>query len=1118
MKLTIALSSAPKTALLKNSESVYSTENQQNLSDLLKFFQYHSKNNQIDDEKAVVIRFSGFLESSASISDDLNQKNLSLLDSEISKFFTSLATNTNIKKLHINFNFRNSNASKIFDQVILFNKFVSGMKGNQTLEDIQIENLENADLKLFFDNLETTKIKKLLFYDLENCDFSKVESISNRIIELMFESCNSEYVHIIANVLKNNHEKNIQKFSIKNTYLGDQWVAKNENQFLMQMIDILYDYQNLKVLELDYCFLENDGLQKIAEMIKKKAEKNEFLEELSLMGNEFYDFEIFLEIWFRVKKFVRANLTDLIVTREKLKTLQEKYSEQEKQNPIWSQCTIINFDAFRFVGLTVNASKEAIRSFLITFPFTGDIKKDMKIASILFEGNTKNMIDVQYNLVMDKFVKLVVHNPIVIQSANKSRTQKLLDISDMRFKNRLSKGVNLMSASEKTYEFCEVGPTRSQNKVYTLNKKMALDALKTGLNPYTQIKIKPCNPDDPEIEYLIEKMIATVEINEGEDFLKDVEDRVQKTASFLEKNSLKRTSVEQEQSNEKASKKQKTALMVNEIQEKKKEILFNKNDCEKEIFDLSEEALRIFRMWKQDVFTMGKVFFYIPPHVSAEFARTRPCDSVVLYRGMSWREKTQLEDFLKSKTFEQNNRNGQKEVWITDVYKTFHSWTFDFFVAKNFAQYDGNRCGIIFESHFEPEDIVIDFTKLRSYNIMNSEKEILVRPMKVTCKIIEIIKDGIISYEDENMELVSFLKENTQYTIQAKMVTLMKKNFDPNTIVHNLPFYWHLMMKDWTVVLDIVSPRIDTTKNANYKNSSLIARLIDFLENESVYTCRMLISNIKKNFNKIYKTRESRRIVFQESGDDVHCWFLNQIYEKKYNFIFELFDTNMNKESVEDDAHASFWKKFLEPLKINILVNSPDLYEALNEYFEKLEEKPFNSMMYDIARAKLVSLQNEIGTENLGPNFETEFKKYFYYKSMDTILKTFVHEHFYLKEMRGNILEIRSSVEKNGYVAISLAPSLEYNLFLYIYCFDMRDQVKSIIFDRLTNKRYKILKKEYNFIVVKEFSKNENPQDKLILKLIANSQDQEKILTTSLYYCMSAIAAINFDQYKINPN
>jgi len=1101
-----------KTAPLKNSEPVYSTENLQNLSDLLRFFQYHYENNPIDDEKAVVIRLDELFDDDSPISNEFkNEKNVSSLDSEISKFFSSLATNTHIKKLHIDF--RNFNGPKIFGDVIIFDKFVSGIKRNQTLEEVKLEYLYHADMKLFFENLETTKIKRVLLNQIGHCDFSHTKNISKRIFELSFKDCHSVYVNFIGNALKNNEEKNIQKFSIKNPSLNP--MQRNERQSYMHLIDTLGDFRNLKVLELDHCGLDNEGLQKIAEMVKKKAEKNEFLEELSIMGNEFYDFEIFLEIWFNVKKIVHAKLENLITTIENLQKLREKYPQQ---NSIWTQCTIINFDVYQFLGMSVNASKDQIRSLLIRFPFSGSIEHDMKIASVLFEGYPKNIIEDKYNQIMDHFVKLVVHNPIVIQSANKGRTQKLFDISDIRFKNRLTKSVNLMAASEKTYPFCEIGSTRSQNKIYSLNEKMAIEALKTGINPYTQIKIKPCHPEDPEIEALVEKMIQIVKINEGDDFMKDVDDRVQKTASFLEKNSLKRTLVKH--SNEKASKKQKTALMLGEIQEKKKEILFNKNDCENEIHDLSKEAFEIFRKWKEDVFTMGKVFFPIPPRVSAEFARSRPCNSVVLYRGMSWREKYLFENFLKSKTFKQKNWvNGQEEIWITDEYKTFHSWTFDFFVAKNFAQYDENKYGIILECRFQPEDIVADFTKFRSYNIMDEEKEIIVRPMKLTCKITEIIKDKIVTYEDENMELVSFLEAGYEDTkMRTKMSNLMKKNFDPNTIVHNLPFYWHLMMKNWNSILDIVLPRIDTTKNTKFKNSSLIARLIDFLENVSDMDRQTFIYYIEKNFEKVYKTPESKRIVFQESGDDVHCWFLNQINEKRYDFIFRLFQSNMNGESVEDDAHASFWRKFLEPLKINILVNNLDFYEAMDEYFRNLEEKPFNETKYKRARSQLFSLQNEIGTGNLGLNFETEFKKYFYYKSMDTILKTFVHEHFHLKETSQNMLEIRSSVEKNVYIAITLTSSPENEVLLNISCLNVKDQVKSIIFERLTNKLYNILKREYNFIVVKQFHKNQNNQDELILKLIANPQDQEKVLTTSLYHCISAIAALNFDQYKINPN
>jgi hypothetical protein len=992
---------------------------QENFQDLLAFFRYHSTNNIVDD-KMIGIQFGyGFFDRS-DISD------FQLLDVEISKFFTSLATNTHIKQLRIEFS---NPGPAIFNEIILFNKFVSGIKGNQTLETLEILVIANADMELFFDNLETTNIKKLSFYTLVNCDFSRTERISNHILELMFSNCKSEYVSFIANALKNNKEKNIQKFSIRNVNLGYDEIEKtNDSASFVKLIDVLSEYRNLKILNLDYCRLGNPELRKIAEMLQKKIQRGSPLEELRIVGNEFYDFEIFLEIWSHVE-VVYTDFQNLLTTSEKLQKLKDAYgdfkqktygdfkefSKQNKKN-IWSQCTVLKFNVEDFLFLTVNYPKSLIAQEMVAFPFTGEMKRDQKFASVIFEGNEESIVQ-KYNQVMDHFMKLVVHNPIIVQSANKNRTQKLFDITNPLFKNRLEQGcVNLMAASEKSYRFCEVGATRSQNKTYCLNEKMALDALKTGLNPYTQIKIKPCHPEDPEIEALVEKMIENVKINEGDAFLQSVETQVQKTSSFLEKNSLKRTFVGNE-SQEKV-KKQKTALMVSEIQDKKKEILFNKTDCENQIFDLSAEALRIFRMWKQDVFTMGKVFFHIPPHVSAEFARTRPCHPVVLYRGMSWREKKQLKDFLKSKTYEKNN-HGQKEIWVTNVYHTFHSWTFDFFIAKNFAEYDGNDCGIVFESHFEPEDVVIDFTKLRSYNIMNSEKEILVRPMKVTCKIIEIIKDGMITYEDNNIELVSFLEEGTESMIKFKIENMMKKNFDPNTIVHNLPFYWHLMIKDWGLILNIVASRIDITKNTNFKNSSLVARLIDFLENESEMGLRdEQIVNIEKNFKKIYKTPEARRIVFQESGDHVHCWFLNQHYEKRYDFIFNLFDANMNGESVEEDAQVSFLKKFVEPLKIDILVNSPDLYEAVNETFMKFEEKPFD---YEKVKTDIFSITNEVGKDVLGLNFETEFQKYFGTKSDDLVAK-FINS-FNLKTQTGK--ELYVSNESGNFIKFTL-DSIEY--------------------------------------------------------------------------------------------
>jgi hypothetical protein len=148
--------------------------------------------------------------------------------------------------------------------------------------------------------------------------------------------------------------------------------------------------------------------------------------------------------------------------------------------------------------------------------------------------------------------------------------------------------------------------------------------------------------------------------------------------------------------------------------------------------ELSERSEQLLDFWTKEIYTFGQVFFHVPCEVQADFARTRPCMPVTLFRGISFQTIDVFKNFMFS------SQSSETELMIENI--AFTSWT----TVEDVANWFANRytCGIIFSREFTKEEILVD-TNVITYKTRDEEYEVIVNPGVYTCKFQWFARDHI---------------------------------------------------------------------------------------------------------------------------------------------------------------------------------------------------------------------------------------------------------------------------------------------------------------------------------------------------------------------------------------
>ena len=181
-------------------------------------------------------------------------------------------------------------------------------------------------------------------------------------------------------------------------------------------------------------------------------------------------------------------------------------------------------------------------------------------------------------------------------------------------------------------------------------------------------------------------------------------------------------------------------------------VTFNTNDIQEDkiIFDFYPDELpRTFKINEEQTIALNSYIKFMNPK-TYEFMTNKLVKAFgenpvvirkeyILYRGLSWNTKKELEDFIKN----------CKETGYLERSEYVSSWTTNPCVVKYFSKggYTGGIYGVIIKGKFNPKDILVD-TRLIEQETFNKliefagdQREVILRAQTYKCHISAIIID-----------------------------------------------------------------------------------------------------------------------------------------------------------------------------------------------------------------------------------------------------------------------------------------------------------------------------------------------------------------------------------------
>lgn len=154
---------------------------------------------------------------------------------------------------------------------------------------------------------------------------------------------------------------------------------------------------------------------------------------------------------------------------------------------------------------------------------------------------------------------------------------------------------------------------------------------------------------------------------------------------------------------------------------------------------LNNNAYKRLKFWVERTYTLGNVFYKVDEDSAREFAKTIIKDDDAaegdnrykLYRGMSFPTKDSFAAYnsklnCKGEAYEDCNIN----------FNSYTSWTYNYEVARKFANHFRNNLGVILISTFNYDELLVDVTKVANKLDYSNEFEVVCLPIKnKKCKV-----------------------------------------------------------------------------------------------------------------------------------------------------------------------------------------------------------------------------------------------------------------------------------------------------------------------------------------------------------------------------------------------
>jgi hypothetical protein len=141
---------------------------------------------------------------------------------------------------------------------------------------------------------------------------------------------------------------------------------------------------------------------------------------------------------------------------------------------------------------------------------------------------------------------------------------------------------------------------------------------------------------------------------------------------------------------------------------------------------------KAFELFEGGYFPKKRIQMSVPNNVKEYVSKTRPCEPVLLYRGLHFDSYEEYNAFLNYNKLSMCSKDGMCKY----VMATYTSWTHDKTIAEEYSGTMRPGISIIFSATFNPEDILIDFSNVENFdrqrlstgNRRKGYKEVLVLP------------------------------------------------------------------------------------------------------------------------------------------------------------------------------------------------------------------------------------------------------------------------------------------------------------------------------------------------------------------------------------------------------